>query len=103
MFCLPEAVLIAVSWCSQTAHITSLVLVMANGALVLLAVESSRTDAGSSSSQQSDALPDQAAASNGITDDASYPSSWPPHSARGKPQVLCTFNPSMQSTLILQA
>lgn len=43
-------------------------------------------EAGSSSGQQNGAPSNQAAASNGITDEALYPSSWPPHSGRGKPQ-----------------
>lgn len=45
-------------------------------------------EAGSSSGQQNGAPSNQAAASNGITDEALYPSSWPPHSGRGKPQVV---------------
>lgn len=57
-------------------------------ALMMLAVDNSRVNADSSSSRQLDAPPDQAAASNGFTDDATYPSSWPPNSARGKPQAV---------------
>ena len=55
-------------------------------ALVPLAVDNSVANAGSSSNRPFNVPPDQTAASNGFTDNASYPSSWPPNSARGKPQ-----------------
>lgn len=56
----------------------------------LLAVERPGADAGSSSGPKSGAPSDQAAASDGFIDEASYPSSWPPNSARGKPQAVGT-------------
>lgn len=52
------------------------------------AVDRPVAEAGSSSGQQSGVPSNQAAVSAGTTDEALYPSSWPPHSGRGKPQVV---------------
>ena len=70
--------------------------------LLLLAVDNSRANADSSGSRQLDAPPDQAAASNGFTDDAMYPSSWPPNSARSKPQAVGPKLTRAECSLYLQ-
>lgn len=70
------------------------------------AVDKPGVNAASTSGQENGAPPHQAAASSSYTDDTSYPSSWPPHSSRGNPQVskhldACSLSLAFTSSALL--